>query len=105
MFLIITTLFINFEFCNNDTMGDKTLEKASDKMKSDSLDKKGQASGGTIQFVVGIVVLVIVVAVVAIPVVNDSIDSSNVSGTDATILGVTTTLLAVLIIVMIANVM
>lgn len=56
---------------------------------------------GTVSFVIGIVVLVIVVASVAIPILNDA--TANLTGTDATVLGFVGTLLAVLVVAMIAK--
>jgi len=61
-------------------------------------DRKGQ---GTVGFVIGIVVLVIVVASVAIPILNDA--TANLTGTEATVLGFVGTLLAVLIIALVAK--
>ena len=62
--------------------------------------KKGT---GTVTFVIGIVVLIIVISSVALPMINEA--TANLSGTEATILGVSGTLLAVLVIVYIANAM
>lgn len=67
-------------------------------------NKKAQAmGGGTVSFVIGIVIVVIVVALVGIPIINDAI--VNLTGVEATILGVVGTLLAVLVISLIARVM
>ena len=65
--------------------------------------KKANVSGGTISFVIGIVVLIIVIATVALPVIADA--TENLTGTEGTILKVSGTLLAVLVIVYIANAM
>lgn len=56
---------------------------------------------GTVSFVIGVVVVVIVVASVAIPITSDA--TSNLTGTEATILGFVGTLLAVMVIAMIAK--
>lgn len=61
-------------------------------------NKKGM---GTVSFVIGITVVVIVVASVAIPIVDDAL--VNLTGTEATVLGFTGTLLAVLVIALIAK--
>ena len=66
-------------------------------------NKKANASGGTISFVIGIVVLIIVISTVALPVITES--TANLTGTEGTILKVSGTLLAVLVIVYIANAM
>lgn len=76
-------------------------EKVEEKSASDFMSNKKAA--GSVSFVMGIVVLVIVVAIVAIPIINEAV--VNLSGTQKTIVGVTGTLLAVLIIVFIANAM
>lgn len=62
--------------------------------------KKGM---GTVSFVIGIVVLIIIIATVALPIIGDA--TANVTGTNGTILTVSGTLLAVLVIVYIANAM
>lgn len=56
---------------------------------------------GTVSFVIGVVVVVIVVASVAIPLVDTAV--ANLTGTEATILGFTGSLLAVMVISMIAK--
>jgi len=63
-----------------------------------NINKKGQ---GMVGFVMGIVVLTIVIATVAIPIVSDS--TVNLTGTEATVIGTVSVLLAVLLIVMIAR--
>lgn len=72
------------------------MEKASRFMK----EKK---AAGSVSFVIGIVVLVIIVATVAIPIITDA--TVNLTGTNKTILVTSGTLLAVLVIVFIANAM
>lgn len=72
-------------------------------MENKLQSKKGQMGGGTVSFVIGIVIVVIVVALVGIPIINDAI--TNLTGVEATILGVVGTLLAVLVISLIARVM
>ena len=56
---------------------------------------------GTVSFVIGIVIVVIVTASVAIPIVTNA--TGSLTGTEATVLGFVGTLLAVMVIAMIAN--
>jgi len=62
-------------------------------------DQRAQARGNLVSLVIGIAVAVIVGVGVAIPIVNDVLNSSNVSGLTATIVGFIPVMLGVLIFV------
>ena len=60
---------------------------------------------GTIDFIIGMVIVVIVVAAVAIPTINNVLADANITGIPATILSVIPTFLGLLVLVMIARAM
>lgn len=62
-------------------------------------DNRAQASGNLVSLVIGVAVAVIVGVGVAIPIVNDVLNTANVSGLTATIVGFIPVMLGVLIFV------
>lgn len=62
---------------------------------------RGQGNLG--QLAIGITIAAIIIVSVAIPVINDQVASANVSGTTATILGLITLFLALLLFVAVAS--
>ncbi|WP_049970771.1 hypothetical protein [Haladaptatus cibarius] len=62
-------------------------------------DNRAQARGNLVSLIIGIAVAVIVGVGVAIPITNDVIESSNMTGLTATIIGFIPVMLGVLIFV------
>lgn len=67
-------------------------------------DDRGQAGGrNLVSLFIGVMVAAIVAVQVVIPVITDAIASSNVSGIEATILGLVTTFIALLLLISVAS--
>lgn len=64
---------------------------------------RGQTGTNLVSLIIGIMIAAVVGIEVVIPVINDALASSNVSGTAATVLGLLTTFIALLLLVAVAS--
>lgn len=65
---------------------------------------RGQAGGGNlVSLFIGVMIALVVAVQVVIPVINDAIASSNVTGTTATILGLVSTFIALLVLLAVVS--
>ena len=81
----------------------ETKSNSRDAKAKKFMDSKKGALGGTVSFVIGIVILIMVVTGLALPTIKTS--ANNLTGTDATMILFTGTLLIILIVTMITNMM
>ena len=72
-----------------------------DKQASFFMNKKASSNGGTISFIIGIVIVVIIVAKLALPSIDEA--TENLTGTEKTLLTFVGTLLVLFVIMMIVN--
>jgi hypothetical protein len=72
-----------------------------DTKASEFMSNKKASSGGTVSFVIGIVIVVIVIAKLALPSIKEA--SENLSGTEKTMILFSGTLLVIFVIVLISN--
>lgn len=72
-------------------------------MRNHLADTRAQGGRNLVSLFIGVMVAAIVAVQVVIPVISDAVASSNVSGIEATVLGLVTTFIALLLLISVAS--
>lgn len=72
-------------------------------MHNESRHDRGQGGSNLVSLFIGVMIAAVIAIQVVIPVINDALASSNVSGITATILGLVTTFIGLLLLISVAS--